>query len=80
MTKMMRRKADRRRLEPMRRQLGLTQQEVADRLGVHVRTWAKWIAGERACPWSVWLALQAMTTEAPKPDRSSKSKEIKKGA
>ena len=59
-------------LEPARSRLGLTQQEIADELGVHVRTWGKWIGGERACPWSVWLAIQAMR----KPARGRKSKSV----
>ncbi len=47
-------------LEPARARLGLTQLEIAERLDVHVRTWAKWIAGERTCPWPVWLTIQNM--------------------
>ena len=55
----MRRKVDRKQLEKIRSRLGLTQQETADLLGVHVRTWAKWISGERGCPWSVWLVVRS---------------------
>ena len=74
----MRRKVDRRQLEKFRAQLGLTQQELADLLGVHVRTWAKWIGGERACPWSVfvllrmWVADPTKTGDKPLPERSRK--------
>ena len=70
-------------LEPARKRLGLTQLEIAERLGVHVRTWGKWIGGERVCPWSVWLAIQGMKPggkgEGRGPGRP-KSKALKKGA
>ena len=82
-------------LEKVRKRMGYTQLEIADRLGVHVRTWAKWISGERTCPWTVWLALQAIDMEhlkdrrrspkprrerSPKPARERKSRAGKKGA
>lgn len=71
MAKTMKRKVDREQLEQIRAELSLTQLEIAEELGVHVRTWAKWIAGERACPWSVWLALDGMR---PKLKRTRKRK------
>lgn len=70
-------------LEPARKRLGYTQQEIADRLGVHVRTWAKWISGERTCPWTVWLAIEAIDKEHlthKKHRRGRKSRGVKKGA
>ena len=73
------RKVRRGDLEPARARLGLTQLEIADRLGVHVRTWAKWIAGERACPWSVWLAIEAMKPARKRGGRG-KARALKKGA
>ena len=66
-------------LEPARIRLGLTQLEIADQLGVHERTWRRWVGGERACPWSVWLAIGGL-----KPARGKgvtrKPRAVKKGA
>lgn len=44
--------------------LGLTQQAMADRLGVHVQTVKKWLAGDRRIPEPVVLLIAVWLREA----------------
>ena len=44
------------RLKAARRALGITQHQMADRLGVHEKTYPKWESGERVRSWTRLIA------------------------
>ena len=53
------------RLRAARRALGLTQQEMADRLGVHAKTYPKWESGERVRSWTRLIAASEACDTSP---------------
>ena len=53
------------RLKTARRALGLTQREMADRLGVHEKTYPKWESGERVRSWTRLVAASEACRTSP---------------
>ena len=53
------------RLKTARRALGLTQREMADRLGVHEKTYPKWESGERVRSWTRLIAASEACGTSP---------------
>lgn len=52
-------------LREVAKRAGLTGEQAAAIIGVHPRTWQKWVGGERECPLAAYEWLRVVTGQNP---------------